>query len=423
MSFRDNRDALLSRADALEKQARELERSLEAAAAERDENKEELDRFRDKLSEVERQRDRLKRKLGESPGRPNQRKWLYILGVVVGCGIVAGYMFTVGSSEPAPPGVKLAVTRPPEPVVPRKPAAAKRKKAPPAANPLTLVRRELGPLVDCMDGVDLELRVGFVAHLAKVDPGLKKYSGYTGQQLYKFWSKTGVADVKQWLKAHPGKRQAEAISPEPSPKAAPTSAPALSPPRPAAELAPRVRSYLEALEAYLPLASRATRYYRLGNFKDDDFAEGKKLAPRLKRAHEAFVAVADPLRKAVAEHRAARNAAEVKALEALGETRRPYYRRLRLFAAQIADGVAMRDAKPSLEQAVAAYEKGVEDLEASLKLSSSRRHNWNHTWIVRMLVVAKKIYRLRRQKKEVPTRILKQYIHNYNMCRASLSRR
>jgi LPS O-antigen subunit length determinant protein (WzzB/FepE family) len=116
MSFRDDRDALISRAEALERRTEQLQQELEAAASARDAEAEQNVALQRKLKKLQRERDKLADKLGlrstgpHSPD-PKRRKIVLVLAallLVVGSGIPLFFM----ADEETPRELPRAVPAP-----------------------------------------------------------------------------------------------------------------------------------------------------------------------------------------------------------------------------------------------------------------------------------------------------------------------
>ncbi|HUH02548.1 MAG TPA: hypothetical protein VML75_11155, partial [Kofleriaceae bacterium] len=246
MAFRSDRDALLARADALQREHDRLEHELSGAASERDE-------LRAALAKNEKELVRLRRKVAPTPAdlahRAQKTKILVAVAaavIVVAVGLVAA--LSVGTAKIEPPEQPRAAVA--------QAAVAPQPVAPPVVDLAETKENQLDRLRSCLTGADLDLRGFAVGPGTRSDPMLL-------QRL------EGCEERLRAILANAG---------------------------PVESFLPTVEAYADAFAAWRALAMQLMRYYGEDDDKDDANARGRALHADLDPRRAAAIAASDELR-------------------------------------------------------------------------------------------------------------------------------
>ena len=139
-----------------------------------------------------------------------------------------------------------------------------------------------------------------------------------------------------------------------------------------AELEGAAAEYLAALEAAVPVINEAHKYYEDENYKDDKFAKGKELHPKLVDAWAKFVAADEKFRGLVVGKNEALQERELARVEKEEGRKLSFHNKFVMSKAKkLVEGSDVRDLKEldlaKYEALVADYEKAVDELEAYVK--------------------------------------------------------
>lgn len=142
------------------------------------------------------------------------------------------------------------------------------------------------------------------------------------------------------------------------------------------------KAYMEALDQLQPLVSEAHRYYDRENYKDDQFAQGKALHPRLKAAMESFMAASGKFSDAIELENDKRLEAQMQRLEKEEGRQLPYLHMATMHEAKLLMRMLGEESFPADQAAtrLAAYEKITDELLAQLKAQPAEgmsAHNWS----------------------------------------------
>ena len=207
------------------------------------------------------ERDKLAKKLGQDTKQAPTRARKAVLLALIAVGLLVGgtlAIFLISTNDPAPVPDRVAraiAATPPAPAPPPVPAPAL---VPPYAAKVKY--SELRTCLVCLDGPDLQLRAGWANYLARAQPERRKFSGHR-----KIYALSQNAACLSGL-------QRENTRPRPPPR-----------------LLWDPAAFREALLKLVAVATEVTRYYKMEEFKGDDFVRGKQLDVKLKRAHQDYL--------------------------------------------------------------------------------------------------------------------------------------
>ncbi len=147
----------------------------------------------------------------------------------------------------------------------------------------------------------------------------------------------------------------------------------------AAALAPQLaldavaKDYLDAMDKLRVVVSEAHVYYDRENYKDDQFAKGKELHPRLRQAMEAFSAQSDKISSAIEAENDKRLEAEMRRLEKAEGRQLPFLHMATMHEAKLLVRLIGDDSFPVEEASkrLAAYEQITDELLGVLKTPRS----------------------------------------------------
>lgn len=241
MAFRDDRDALLARADALQREHDRLEHELEGAASERDE-------LRAALAKNERELAKLRKKVAPDAAQQQHRKRLVL---IAGLAVLAGLLvvlFSTGTGKPEEPSP-----------APKQPASLVASSSSAEASELGRRQTQLNVLWVCLTGADLDMRALELRPGIHRDRDLLSRLESCDEHLQAILATDVVIDG----------------------------------------VASAVRAYAEAFAAWRVPAAKLQRYYAEGDEKDDDNALGSALGAELDQRRGTAIAASDELRARV----------------------------------------------------------------------------------------------------------------------------
>jgi hypothetical protein len=264
MSYRDDRDALASRVDALERELGEAKQALGEATRERDAARAEVERLGAELDDAKKRIARLAGTGTDLRGRAP--RWAPVGAAVAGVALL-GVMVAMCANrspkmkeaKPAPPATTVRAT-PPDAAV---------------ADPDQALRDKLLRFRACTEHPDVQLRMGLRRYREQVDVAAGRVSGWMGRD--------GIFEVAKNQYCLEELPQAVA------------KAPAL----PALDAAGT--AYHAQVVKLVALTRKIDQYYLAEDYKDDGFARGRQYHAELEAALPAFMAASDELRARVAE--------------------------------------------------------------------------------------------------------------------------
>jgi hypothetical protein len=130
--------------------------------------------------------------------------------------------------------------------------------------------------------------------------------------------------------------------------------------------------YLAALEAVMPLVNEAHKYYDEEDYKDDKFAKGKELHPKLVAAFEKFGTADDKFRKLVVDKNEALQERELARVEKEEGKKLSFHNKFVMSKAKkLVEASDVKDLKEldlaKYEVVLGEFEKAVDELEAYVK--------------------------------------------------------
>ncbi len=319
MAFRADKDALLARADALQREKDRLEASLDSATEERDE-------LRASLAAHEKQLAKLKAKLAryeaKEQGAGASKATPAAVMVAVLVALAAGaVMVVLSKAAPTPPPPEPppapAVAEPPPPPPPEPVPVA----AVPMPDPAEVRVAQLLLLRGCLDETDLELRS------LTADEHAARFKNQLGRTI-----DACETPLRRVLVDGLVVEGVEA----------------------------QVAAYVDALGAWRPVVVELVRYYKEEDYKDDRRARERELRPEHDRLRAAYMTASDELRAALAPVLAADREAQIAAARADGQDQR-------------ADMLELGGLTAAFIDAVVAPEASLPDIEARLEAMSAFR--------------------------------------------------
>lgn len=266
MAYRDDKDALLARAGALDRENKRLESELDSAEDERDD-------LRDKLAGNERELARLRKKLARHERTPDQmarRKKMLVFGAAAGMVVVGGVVAMVSS------GAEKKKEEVSKPTVTDKAAIASRQTAKthletpgpraPEAPDYDPALAELNAVYTvrwCLDTVDFTMR-----NILLMDGVIENRLPWEFDSRGEEAGRACARNVK--LVEEDGALEA---------------------------IEPKLAAYREALSVLLPVVKELARYYEEEDFADDGYAGARTLVATLHREGATFRAASDALRE------------------------------------------------------------------------------------------------------------------------------
>ena len=133
------------------------------------------------------------------------------------------------------------------------------------------------------------------------------------------------------------------------------------------------KEYLEAMDKLRVLVSEAHSYYDRENYKDDQFAKGKELHPRLRQAMETFMAHSSKISSGIEAENDKRLEAEMRRLEKADGRKLPFLHMATMHEAKLLIRLISEDTFPAEEagKRLLAYEQITDELLAALKTPRS----------------------------------------------------
>lgn len=133
------------------------------------------------------------------------------------------------------------------------------------------------------------------------------------------------------------------------------------------------KEYLEAMDKLRIVVSEAHTYYDRENYKDDQFAKGKEIHPRLKLAMEAFMASSDKISTGIEAENDKRLEAQMRRLEKEDGRKLPFLQMATMHEAKQLIRLISKDSFAAEEAGnhLATYEKITDELLAALKTPQS----------------------------------------------------